>query len=142
MLGSYLLIKLLVIIVILVVRFAVKAGRKNSSSSYVPPPNTNYNYNNQQQNYNQPYGNYPPANGYPQNTPQQNGYAQHPQGYQQMPDYTSYTPPVSAVYCKYCGKQFQNANALRADTCFRHPDTSTLQKHEVFEGPGAPNVTM
>ena len=41
---------------------------------------------------------------------------------------------MAKVYCKYCGKSFNDVRSLTTDTCMRHPDGIYKGKHALYEG--------
>lgn len=156
--GGYLFIKILVVLIIIGARFAIKAARNSSSNQPFTPPQNPYQqqknqplnqfglpqqpYSGQQQNPStDPFGISQQNNQQPNqqfgnigNAPQPNLYNESNYAHKQR------ITTSAEFYCMYCGKKFQSAQALKMDTCFRHPDTSILQKHVLYQGPGRPEL--
>lgn len=128
--GNYLALKIIIVVVAIAIRYGIKAARNSNSKTFVPPPN-----NPMQGNYQQPQN----PSGSNQNPPSFDHNPSHPPAY--SPSSQSSTG-ADAYYCRFCGKKFTSVKALQMDTCFRHPDTSMLRKHELYTGPGKPNLAF
>lgn len=129
---GYLALKIIIIVVAIAIRYGIKAARNSNPKPFVPPPPPS---NPAQGGYQQPQN----PSGSNQNPPSFDHNPSHPPAY--SPSSQSSTG-ADAYYCRFCGKKFSSVKALQMDTCFRHPDTSMLRKHELYTGPGKPNLAF
>src|ERR1051325_6685810 len=132
--GTYLAVKLVLILVFVVVGIIARVAKGSGST----PANQNRNYSQPNQ---VPF---PPANNPIIPNPPQVPTSGDPfeQNMFSTPQ-TNYNPSSAPqeFYCMYCGKKFGSVEALMRDTCFSHPNAGAgLQKHVLYQGAGKPNT--